>query len=118
MAIKLNPEVKEKWCAALESGKYAQAKGALRTAEGGYCCLGVLCDVRDSTKWTSASCYALNAGLPPDDVRVWAGFEVRSSYIKRAIPAVSIDGVITGLDSHNDNGKTFAQIAAAIREQL
>ena len=34
----------EKWVAALRSGEYAQAKGALR-AYNSYCCLGVACDL-------------------------------------------------------------------------
>lgn len=40
----MNKEVKEKWVAALRSGKYAQSKQRLKTKYG-YCCLGVLCDL-------------------------------------------------------------------------
>lgn len=45
----MDAEAKEKWCAALRSGKYLQGTGAMRyenkdgTVE--YCCLGVLRDV-------------------------------------------------------------------------
>jgi hypothetical protein len=35
---------KTKWVAALRSGKYRQGTGRLRTKDGGYCCLGVLCE--------------------------------------------------------------------------
>ena len=50
--------IRDKWVAALRSGKYKQGRGALRVAGGSYnheapesnedrfCCLGVLCDVR------------------------------------------------------------------------
>jgi hypothetical protein len=47
----MNPEVKEKWVAALRSGKYVKTRRALhRIVESddvpaGYCCLGVLCDL-------------------------------------------------------------------------
>lgn len=45
---KLNPVLKAQWLKALRSGKYAQAQGALYKGgtHGGYCCLGVLCDVK------------------------------------------------------------------------
>lgn len=40
----MNKDVKQKWLAALRSGKYKQ--GALRLrASDSYCCLGVLCDI-------------------------------------------------------------------------
>ena len=46
---KMNPEVKEKWLAALRSGEYQHGKNRLVTVneEGKltYCCLGVLCDI-------------------------------------------------------------------------
>ena len=45
----MNKHYKEKWLAALRSGKYKQARGVLRgeAVDGsgvGYCCLGVLVD--------------------------------------------------------------------------
>ena len=41
----MDAEVKAQWVEALRSGKYKQAKGVLHKVGGGYCCLGVLCDV-------------------------------------------------------------------------
>lgn len=41
----MKTDIKEKWVAALRSGKYLQGRLALRSPEGGYCCLGVLCRV-------------------------------------------------------------------------
>ena len=43
--MKMNPEVKAKWVEALRSGEYRQTKGYLHRNGGGFCCLGVLCDV-------------------------------------------------------------------------
>lgn len=40
----MDERIKALWLAALRSGEYEQAKGYLRTS-GGFCCLGVLCDV-------------------------------------------------------------------------
>jgi hypothetical protein len=42
---KMNPEVKAKWIAALESGEYKKGKLALRDKDDSFCCLGVLCDL-------------------------------------------------------------------------
>lgn len=44
--MKLNPDFKAKWVAALRSGKYEQDSGALFSpSSGGYCCLGVACHI-------------------------------------------------------------------------
>lgn len=58
----MNPEIKEKWLAALRSGEYKQTRGALFRPRrlddvkpifpAGYCCLGVLCDVMGLEKET------------------------------------------------------------------
>jgi hypothetical protein len=42
---KMNPKVKAKWLAALRSGEYEQTVGKLNDNHGGFCCLGVLCDI-------------------------------------------------------------------------
>lgn len=42
--------IKENWVKALRSGKYRQGKGRLRKGNL-FCCLGVLCDLHDKTKW-------------------------------------------------------------------
>ena len=44
-------EIRDEWVAALRSGKYAQTRGKLRKADG-YCCLGVLCDIRSDVTWS------------------------------------------------------------------
>lgn len=40
----MDPDVKRRWLEALRSGRYEQANGYL-SINGGYCCLGVLCEV-------------------------------------------------------------------------
>ena len=47
----MNAELKAKWVEALRSGRYKQGRGFLRNANDEFCCLGVLCDVVDSSKW-------------------------------------------------------------------
>jgi hypothetical protein len=47
----MKKKLKQQWVAALRSGKYRQAKEYLHVPTFGYCCLGVLCDIVDDTKW-------------------------------------------------------------------
>lgn len=47
-------DLQKEWVAALRSGEYEQGKIHLRSSDGKYCCLGVLCDVihkREGTDW-------------------------------------------------------------------
>jgi hypothetical protein len=41
--VKPNKDNIQLWVQALRSGKYKQAKATLKSASGGYCCLGVAC---------------------------------------------------------------------------
>lgn len=43
---------RDEWCRRLRSGDYKQGRDCLRTIKDRYCCLGVLCDVIDTTKWS------------------------------------------------------------------
>jgi hypothetical protein len=49
----MNKELKQKWIDALRSGDYPQTQNELCNSEG-YCCLGVLCDLVDNTKWSTS----------------------------------------------------------------
>lgn len=49
------PELKAEWIAALRSGKYEQGHFRFRTANGNYCCLGVLCLVLEHPEFISES---------------------------------------------------------------
>lgn len=49
--VKMDPYWKDKWIAALRSGKYEQVRGTLRTEGNHMCCLGVLCDVVEPERW-------------------------------------------------------------------
>ena len=48
----MKQELKDQWIAALRSGKYGQGIGTMKTIrDNKFCCLGVLCDTMDSSKW-------------------------------------------------------------------
>ena len=119
----MNAEIKAKWVAALRSGEYRQStRRVLSDGDGGWCCLGVLCDLY--AKETGAAWQPLADGMalpsgglyyPPAYVREWARFHEDSQ-------PVSIGGARASVAVHNDGvsipGRTFAEIADAIEEQL
>lgn len=117
----MNPEVKKLWVEALRSPKYKQGQRSLRTTDEEYCCLGVLCDVSGLGKWnqpTDGYCdYQVtdddfSSGMLPDAVQDWAGLK------HCAGDDVLIGDAKLSLVVHNDQGRTFAEIADAIEAQL
>lgn len=124
----MNPEVKQKWVAALRSGKYEQGQGHLinNTKDEDdddknprFCCLGVLCDIygkEHGLKWEPIKGFnefrigGLNShinGYIPMEVSEWSGLDPMGE-----LP----DG--KHLASLNDSGTKFDKIADIIEEQL
>ncbi len=120
-AARMDPAIKAKWVAALRSGLYLQGRGELRSANECFCCLGVLCDIKNPSGWQKfissredspfsfESTHAFD--FPPFSVREWAGLNWSET-------TVTIRGIAGTLDDHNDAGRTFAEIADAIEAQL
>lgn len=100
----MDKDWKDKWVIALRSGDYKQGKYKLRNADDSFCCLGVLCDIVDPTKWIvdEPAPYSYShdgyANHLPTSVRDFVGIDESLTYIM-------------GL---NDNGGTFEDIAAYI----
>lgn len=114
----MNKEIKERWVEALRSRHYDQGLRRLRDAEDRYCCLGVLCDIVQGTKWKLdgyLNCYgADNINSVADKDIFWV------SMIPPGIQYVSeltVAEAIT-LAEMNDNGATFHQIADWIEVNL
>lgn len=60
----MDTNLRDRWIIALESGKYRQGHGELRSGEGSeakYCCLGVLCDIIDPQGWRGDGAHDLEA---------------------------------------------------------
>jgi hypothetical protein len=126
----VNPEIKAKWVAALRSGEYQQARGALKRAitvdeEGnqvvGHCCLGVLCEVAitegldiETRKGSFVPTYRFDgeSALLPHTIAEWAGLGPIAS------PSIHTDDGVEFLADLNDDGKSFAEIADLIEEYL
>ena len=104
------------WVKALRSGKYEQGTAQLLTDEGGYCCLGVLCDV---------------IGMKPHRKRIskyGAGevanyfgstFDVAPLKAMQAVGLVDSHGSFEGrtLAEENDDGTPFSEIADIIESE-
>lgn len=119
----MKQEYKDRWIEALESGKYRQGKHALQTRDGGFCCLGVLCDiVKDEVgaSWQTTQNHDISFALP---------FIVDQNYLPVAVqnlvgltsknPILKLTDGEHSLDVCNDTlDMNFSQIATLIREQL
>lgn len=86
-----------KWLEALRSGKYPQGRSRLH-GHGGYCCLGVLCDIVDPSKWKDLE-YDGDVSLPPKYIMDMAGLKIDD---------------VKYLASKNDYGVPFKDIADII----
>jgi len=113
----MNPEIKAQWVAALRSKDYKQTTQQLRRGNK-FCCLGVLCNLHAiahpeiAAKETDPRSYFHSDDVLPKQVMKWAGLKFAYG------GAVTINGEVDTLDSHNDNGVSFNVIATAIEEQL
>ncbi len=118
----MNPEVKQKWIAALRSNKYPQGKTALKS-NGEFCCLGVLCDLHaqeTGAEWEheileeeghkEMGYYLGSRDYCPPKVVKWAGLQDSDPKIKS-----KVDPRLSFL---NDNGATFEEIADLIEAEL
>lgn len=113
----MKQDVKKLWVDALESGKYEQQMGSLR-AGNRFCCLGVLCNLHAqahpeiASKQYHDNLYMGRSANLPTEVMEWAGLTVDIG------DPVCIGGWGSTLTGQNDVGRTFQEIAKAIKEQL
>lgn len=104
-------DVIDRWIETLESGKYPQGTGYLKTSEG-YCCMGVLWEIAGG-KWSNpesgsrvyTSVYPMLNGTRTGTIRE---IELKEWGLHLSWQAI--------LTAANDHGGTFAQIAAFLRE--
>lgn len=107
------------WIETLESGKYKQGRQSLRTADDGFCCLGVYCDIlskkglgewsHDGHAWKFTFRDEGEEGTLPSTV-VGLGFQQACGFAYNAGTAGS-----RTLADANDGGRPFKEIARIIR---
>ena len=101
----MDAEIKRKWVEALRSGKYSQCRDALRK-ESDYCCLGVLCDLQAPEEWRNEMGifkHRYEQGIPDEGIRGPARLKYDDA---------------SDLAEMNDSGKSFAEIADYIEQNL
>lgn len=113
----MNKELRDKWVVALRSGKYQQGTGYLRKGHG-YCCLGVLCDVVDPTRWEGATTVGYFYYNPTDGHR-----NSDVAYLPEEIRALAqlpagTESELTRMNDTPDENLSFAQIADWIEGHL
>jgi hypothetical protein len=125
------PEIKAQWTAALRSGEYQQGKQALKTADGTYCCLGVLCElavkagvIEPAKQFKADYAFEYNSAVsfPPAEVCEWAGLEEANPDAGGHSLSAHNDGIEGCTCSECDDptvaGKSFAEIADLIEAYL
>jgi hypothetical protein len=124
-AVKMKPAIKKRWLAWLRDPENKQSSGFLQDANG-FCCLGGLCElavddgiIEKRVSYTGIWEYDGRRDYLPDKVAAWAGlFNEDGKVVNR--PAVFAKGDIskTSLDTLNDDGVSFSEIARLIDKHL
>lgn len=114
----MNEDVKSLWVSALRSEKYTQGMSRLKTYNGKYCCLGVLCELyreKVGGEWTEENHFRVGDKEGPnyllDSVKEWAQLDQFDSEEEREVNT-------NWLATLNDNGENFSAIAKVIEEKL
>jgi hypothetical protein len=115
----MDKSIKEQWVAALRSGQYKQASGALKCLDS-YCCLGVLSDLYCKATNKDWDNLVFNGHeLLPTEVQEWAGLtddDIEISFEEGHILNEGSGGrTLSGL---NDSGLDFCQIANLIEQRV
>lgn len=136
----MNEEIKKEWLEALRGGEYKQTGHALQ-ADGGFCCLGVLCDIyakKNGVEWNirpfdetvdnarKDECDKIGDFLGqnltlPSEVMEWAEVFHTNPHtpipFSKEMPLLPYDTGFT-VAAMNDEGFTFSQIADVIEHFL
>ncbi len=117
------------WLEALRSGEFTQTKSVMHSREGGYCCLGVGCEVFKRTtgigEWVPED-WRASLGFKDDPettgsvsyltptVKQWLGMDSSDPGFFGEVVAEKDYGEVMTASSLNDAGFTFSQIADLI----
>jgi hypothetical protein len=116
----MQAELRNRWIAALRSGRYAQGKGYLRQDDmdgvARYCCLGVLCEVA-GIEWVTPG----NVTTDDDDYGYMGATEWAPSFLGLPQPDDVDSGKMTDqslLANMNDTNASFTEIADWIEANI
>lgn len=116
----MNPELKAQWLEALRSGRYQQGTGALRNSDQCYCCLGVLADIRDPSRWSEQADNQDNLDRPAMYTYNSLSVEMLSGDLQRELGIYHIAGRLAAMNDGTDDHRkhSFAEIADYIEANL
>lgn len=97
---------------ALRSGKYEQTRRVLKQ-NNAYCCLGVACDVYNTTLWKEDNTFLGNAYRLPNEVRDGLDWE---DYAGSLHITLNLTRSYCHLTHLNDKGASFSTIANVIEK--
>ena len=106
----MKKNIAKKWIKALRSGDYKQGRHHLKDDKGGYCCLGVLCEITKKEHGfkhylkMSSDVEEFNQTLPRQ-IQIFVGMDSASGVFGRE-----------KLTCLNDRGVNFNNIADVIEE--
>ncbi len=106
----MNAEIKAKRVAALRSGKYKQGRHNLKTTDGEFCCLGVLCEIVAPGDWRLQP--EMRRYIQPCDAGAFPPSEVLARV------GIDDDELAWPLAGMNDDGQSFAEIADFIEKNF
>lgn len=107
-------DIAMKWARDLENPRRKQAKGKLKKGDA-YCCLGRLCIVVGREFDKRSRCDGARKELPGSVMQL-AGMRTTFGALKN-FDSIEIGGKTYGcLANANDEGRTFPEIAKAIRK--
>lgn len=106
---KMNPEVKALWLSRLRDPNVKQGPGALKTRDGSYCCLGLLCEIHKEVtggpEWGTTplpeKIYMGQLQVLPTEVMEWAGLRTSFGSTGQAI-VIEGEAIAINLTSLND----------------
>lgn len=99
-------ELRDKWAAALRSGRYEQGRGALQK-EGRYCCLGVLAGVAKRIEDHSKGRVYYNIESDTDGKWTCVGFPA-------ALAGLDDAECLRFIRMNDDKNKGFSEIATEV----
>jgi hypothetical protein len=108
----MNTEIAKQWIEALRSDKFKQTDGCLTNSIGGYCCLGVLCELYNRKYGTEFDEFGQlfdEGEILPKEVKDWAGMNTSDGSGFK-------DTGIYSLADLNDRGTSFKEISDIIEE--
>lgn len=114
----MHRNVRDRWCAALRSGRYDAGRGCLRSAEpdgtSRYDPLGVLCDLSGHGEWEKLYPDADRWSFRYDEEQYYRCFPPLTLLMAVRLPL----GCAVAVATMSDEGRSFADVAAWIENNI